>query len=195
MVSFGVRLSLKTKGKDRLELCLSSGSRLILTFFFALSCFIFLASSLSTGTATSNIIPFLLFIVTGLGALYEETWIYDKNRNLFENRFGLLLLHRKWSLPLDDLAGVEIEAFTKGHLEDLQKRPDPADGSMDSDRPLHSLLRPSPGPIAYRIIRLTIVDKQGKVHVLDSTKAYRIEEFRRTGRRIAEFCGVPFGED
>ena len=40
MFSFGVTLSLREKGKDRLELCLSQSSRIILTFFFVLSCLV-----------------------------------------------------------------------------------------------------------------------------------------------------------
>jgi hypothetical protein len=44
----------------------------------------------------------------------------------------------------------------------------------------------------YRIIRLRVVDKDEKVYVLDSTRAHRFEEFRLTGRKIADFCGIPF---
>jgi hypothetical protein len=40
-----------------------------------------------------------------------------------------------------------------------------------------------------------VVDRQEKIYVLDSAKAHRIERFRQTGRRIADFCGIPFREN
>ena len=123
MFPFGVTLSLKAKEKDRLELSLSPGSRLILTFFFVLSCVVLLSSVLSGNSLTSNAIPFILFIVTGLSALYDEKWIFDKRGNRLENRFGLITLCRKWSAPLDELVRVELDVFTKGCYPTESKPP------------------------------------------------------------------------
>jgi hypothetical protein len=60
---------------------------------------------------------------------------------------------------------------------------------------LHSLLKAPQRRHMYRIIRLRVVDKQEKAYVLDSTRTHRIEEFRLTGRRIADFCSIPFEEN
>ena len=193
MFPFGVTLSLKAKEKDRLELSLSPGVRLVLAFFFVLSCFVLLSSLLSGNSMTSNAIPFILFIVTGLSALYDERWIFDKIGNRLENRFGLITLCRKRSTPLDELVRVELDVFTKGHWGETEGKDERAKPA-GSQPPFHES---SPAgllgnPQRHRIIRLTVVDAQGKVHVLDSARAHRIEDFRRTGRRIAEFCGIPF---
>ena len=115
MFSFGISLSLRTKDRDRLEFCIPLRSRLLLAFFFVLSCFVFLSSILSEDKPSSYTIPLVLVCVTGLSALYEERWIFDKNRNMFESRFGLLILSRKKSIPLTELARVELDSFIKGH--------------------------------------------------------------------------------
>jgi hypothetical protein len=178
MFPFGVTLSLKAKEKDRLELSLSPGFRLILTFFFVFSCVVLVSSILSSDSMTSNAIPFILFVVTGLSALYDEKWIFDRGGNRIENRFGLIILCRKRRMPLDELVRLEIDVFTKGYFFPA---PFPA-----------GLLR---NPQRNGIVRLSIVDKQEKVYVLDSARAHRIEDFRRTGLKIAEFCEIPFHEN
>jgi hypothetical protein len=198
MFSFGISLSLKTRGRDRLEFCIPLRSRLLFAFFFVLSCFVFLSSTLSEDKPGSYTIPLVLVCVTGLSALYEERWIFDKNRNIFESRFGLLIFSRKKRSALSELARVELDSFTKGHigetrgtLEDEQtpNSPQPSDKAH-----VHSLLKAPQRRYIYRIIRLRVVDKQEKAYVLDSTRAHRIEAFRLNGLRIADFCSIPFRE-
>ena len=199
MFPFGVILSVKTEGKDRLELSLSLRFRLILVFFFVLSSLVLLSSLSSGGRITSSIVPFILVFITGLSALYHERWIFDKRRDVFENHFGLLILYRKRSIPLNELTRVELEAFTKGHTgEPLEEKesPRPADSRSHPDAAsLGSLFRAPQRRHAYGILRLMVVDRQEKVYVLDSAKAHRIDGFRQTGRRIADFCGIPFQEN
>ena len=187
MFPFGISLSLRTKIKDRLELCIPLRSRLLFAFFFVLSCFVFLSSILSEDKPGGHAIPLVLVGITGLGTLYDERWIFDKNRNRVESRFGLLILSRKKYFPLVELARVELDSFIKG-------RGDVSTGSHE-DTPPSSLFKTPQRRHMDRIIRLRVVDKQGGAHVLDSTKAHRIEEFRLIGRRIADFCGIPFREN
>ena len=193
MFPFGVILSVKVEGKDRLELSLSLRFRLILVFFFVLSFFVLLSSLSAGGRITSSIVPFILVFITGLSALYQERWIFDRRRNVFENYFGLLILYRKRSIPLKELVRVELESFTKGHVGNS-----PGEKERPADSPstaLGSLFRALQRRHVYGILRLMVVDRQEKIYVLDSAKAYRIEGFRQTGRRIAEFCGIPFQEN
>ena len=198
MFSFGISLSLKTKGKDRLELCIPLRSRVVFAFFFVLSCLVFLSSILSEDNRGSYTIPLILVCVTGLSALYEERWIFDKNRDILENCFGLLILSRKKSVPLTELARVELDSFVRGRADDTAgtlEDPQPSDSPQRAEKAyLHGLFKASQRRYIYRIIRLRVVDKEGKVYVLDSMRAHRIEEFRLTGCKIADFCGIPFEE-
>ena len=198
MFSFGISLSLRTKGKNRLELCIPFRSRLVFAFFFVLSCLVFLSSILSEDKPSSYTIPLVLVCVTGLSALYEERWIFDKGRNIFENRFGLLILSRKKTVPLTELARVELDSFTKGHMGEtrgiLEDEQTPNLPQTSKNAHLHSLLRAPQRRHIYRIIRLRVVDKQEKGYLLDSARAHRIEEFRLNGRKIADFCSIPFRE-
>lgn len=199
MFSFGISLSLKTKGRDRLELCISLRSRLVFAFFFVLSCFVFLSSVASTGGPSGTTIPLVLVCVTGLGALYEERWIFDKEKNIFESRFGLLILSHKKRFPLTELARVELDSFVKGRTNDPGDAPEdepPYDSRQKFEKAsLRGILSAPQRRHIYRIIRLRVVDKQEKGYVLDSTRVHRIAEFRLTGRRIADFCSIPFGEN
>jgi hypothetical protein len=193
MFPFGVILSVKTEGKDRLELSLCLRFRLILVFFFVLSSLVLLSSLSSGGRIASSIVPFILVFITGLSALYHERWIFDKRRNVFENHFGLLILYRTRSIPLKELTRVELEAFTKGHVGNSpEEKERPADSPSTA---LGSLFRTPQRRHVYGILRLMVVDRQEKIYVLDSAKTYRIDGFRQTGRRIAEFCGIPFQEN
>ena len=194
MFSFGISLSLKTMGKDRLELCIPLRSRFLFAFFFVLSCFVFLSSILSEDTPRSYTIPLALVCITALSALYEERWIFDKKRDILENRFGLLILSRKKSVPLTELARVELDSFIRGHADDTAGT-QPSDSRQKFEKAsLRDILKPPQRRHIYRIIRLRVVDKQENAYVLDSTRTHRFEEFRLSGGKIADFCGIPFRE-
>jgi len=198
MFPFGISLSLKNKGRDRLEFCIPLRSRLVFAFFFVLSCLVFLSSILSEDNPGSYTIPLILVCVTGLSALYEERWIFDKNRDILENCFGLLILSRKKSVPLTELARVELDSFMKGHMvetrDTLEDEQTPNSPQRSEKSHLHGLLKAPQRRYIYRIIRLRVVDKQEKAYVLDSNRAHRIEEFRLIGRKIADFCNIHFEE-
>ena len=198
MFSFGVTLSLLERGKDRLELCLSRRSRIILTFFFVLSCLVLFSGDPSSGKVSVNLLPLILVIVTGLSALYEERWVFDRKQNVFENHFGLIFLSRKRRVALDELARVEIDSFIRGRLEDREDLPEDAGSFKSASRPEKSSFAGSlgltPKRHAVRVVKLVVIDKQGKTYVVDTAKGHRIEAFRRMGKRIADFCGVPFQE-
>jgi hypothetical protein len=198
MFSFGVTLSLREKGKDRLELSLSQPSRIILVFFFVLSCLILFSTDPSSGRVSVNLLPLILVIITGLSALYEERWVFDRKQNVFENDFGLIFLSRKRRTALDELARVEIDSFIRGRLEDREDLPEDTGSFKPASRPEKSsftgFLGLTPKRYAVRVVKLTLVDKQERTYVLDTAKGHRAEEFRRMGKRIADFCEIPFQE-
>ena len=145
-----------------------------------------------------NLLPLILVVATGLSALYEERWVFDRKQNVFENHFGLIFLSRKRRTALDQLARVEIDSFIRGRLEDREDLPEDTGSFKSASRPEKSsfagFLGLTPKRHAVRVVKLTVVDKQGKTYVLDTAKGHRVEEFRRTGKRIADFCGIPFQE-
>ena len=199
MFSFGISLSLKTKGRDRLELCIPLRSRVVFAFFFVLSSLVFLSSILSDDKPGGYTIPLVLVCITGLSALYEERWIFDKDKNIFESRFGLLIISRNKRFPLTGLARVELDSFVKGRAGDpgglLEDEP-PSDSRQKFENvSLRGILKAPQRRYIYRLIRLRIMDTQEKAYVLDSTRAHRIEEIRVTARKIADFCGIPFREN
>ena len=198
MFSFGITLSLREKGKDRLELSLSHLSRIILTFFFVLSCLVLFSSDPSSGKVSVNLLPLILLIITGLSAFYEERWVFDRKENVFENHLGLIFLSRKRRTALDQLVRVEINSFIKGRLEEREDPPEDAGFFKSASRPdrssFTSFLGLTPKRYTVRVVKLTIVDKQEKTYVLDTAKGHRVEDFRRMGKRIADFCNIPFQE-
>ncbi len=198
MFPLGVRLSLKERSENRLELSLSLPSRLMLVFFFLVSCFVlllgFLFSDKKPVVLGEHTIPLILVCLTGLSVLYNEKWVFDKNRNIFENHFGLWILSRKQSIPLDSLVQVELDSFIKGHMVDTHEAREKARSSGSGSSHDAVFLHRFFGAPQKQILRLTVVDKQEKIYPLDSAKAHRVEEFRRRGRRIADFCGILFRE-
>jgi hypothetical protein len=198
MFSFGITLSIREKGKDRLELSLSPSSRIILTFFFVLSCLVLFSRDPSSGKVSVNLLPLLLVIVTGLSVLYEERWVFDRKQNIFENHFGLIFLSRKRRTALDQLARVEINSFIRGRLDDQGDLPEDTGSFKPASRSDRSsftrFLGLAPKRHAVRIVKLTVVDKEEKTYILDTARGHRIEEFRRMGKRISDFCNIPFRE-
>jgi hypothetical protein len=67
-------------------------------------------------------------------------------------------------------------------------------GSRSEKSSFTRFLGLTPKRHAVRIVKLTVLDKQEKTYVLDTARGHRVDEFRRTGRRIAEFCNIPFQE-
>jgi hypothetical protein len=198
----GVTLSLKERGKNQLVLSLSPGSRIIFVFFFLLSCFVLVSGVCFGNEATlfssANTLPFLLVCLTGAGAFYQERWIFDRKDNRVESQYGLTFLYRKRTFPLDDLVRVELVSFTRGFAggnREAQEEPKRTDApSRSGETPFQGLRGPFQRSGAHRMLRLIIIDRQDQAHVLDSDKGHAIEEFHRTGRRIADFCSLPFQE-
>ncbi len=48
---------------------------------------------------------------------------------------------------------------------------------------------------AGRMARLEVLVSDGKIVLLDTSRKTRSESLGKTGRRIAEFCGLPFEEE
>jgi hypothetical protein len=174
-VILGVRLRLR-EGR-RLTLGVAPSSRIVFALLFCLSLYVLLFGVLFEGEDSvlraENAAAWLLAIANAAAALYEERWIFDRDRGVMEGRFGILFLYRRRVLPLREIGGIRLEQFRRGSAGE--------DGNAGSGK------RP------WRmIVRLAALDAHGSPIVLDSAGGLRVDELRRTGKRIGQYCGVPF---
>ncbi len=184
MFPFGVFLTLKRRPGRRLVLSPSLSYRIGFAVIFAAALFVFLFGVLFEGDASpfapANTAPLLFVLASGLALLYNDSWIFDRTRGVVENQFGLLLICRRRRFPLLELRGVSVESFRKGHAGGAMGAPgrDPGEAHRRG--------------VFGRIDRLVARDAQGVVHVLDTARGTHAAALERTGKRIAELCGVPF---
>jgi hypothetical protein len=196
MFPIGSLLTLKERG-GRLVLSPSAAFRILFAVLAALSLFTLLSGVLFDGDPTvftgRNAVPILLVLVTVAALLYDERWIFDARAATLESRFGLLFLSKRRAVPLSGITEIRLIGFTKGKPGAAAL---PRDGPLASGAGRHATgfgawleRRVMPG-----MARLTAVDTEGELIVIDTAKAGRIERLGRTGRRIAQYCGLPFTE-
>lgn len=177
-----ILLTLKRRAGGRLVLSPSLAYRAGFGLIFVVALFVALFGSLFEGEptpfTTANITPLLFVLASGIALLYCDAWIFDRDGGVVENQFGLVLLFARKRFPLASLRGVRIESFRKGRAGAAPSLTAAAEGTR---RGLHS-----------RVNRLIAMDAGGGVHVLDTARAVHAAAMQRTGRRIAEYCGVSF---
>ena len=62
----------------------------------------------------ANLLPLLLLLLSLASALYRDTWLVDKNRDLLERQIGLLFLYRRNRMSISDLRRVEVTEYVRG---------------------------------------------------------------------------------
>jgi len=185
MFLFGAFLTLKRRRPARLVLSPSLSYRVTFALLLAAAALILLSGVLFNGEATVflgiNTVPLLFVLATGLALLYNDCWVFDLEKGVVESRFGLLFLFRRRTLPIADLASIQISSFTKGRVID-EPGAETAPARVEARRRF----------FMPRMLTLTAVDVHGNARVLDTSRAGRLSRLERTGRRIADFCGIPF---
>jgi hypothetical protein len=181
---FGVLLTLKTRAGGRLVLSPSILYRAGFAVLLLLTLFLSLFGIMFEGEATpllpQNAAPLLFFLASLVAVFYNDSWIFDRDRGTLENRFGLLPLYRSMRFDLGTLRRVGIESFRKGRLGAGARE---GGSEMEHRRGLFT-----------HIDRLVAWDAEDNAHVLDTARGTHRAALERTGRRIAEFCGVPYTE-
>lgn len=56
----------------------------------------------------------LLLVITALGALLEERWVFNLKSETASFRFGLLFAAHKRTIPFNEITAVEFDDFEKG---------------------------------------------------------------------------------
>jgi hypothetical protein len=154
------------------------GFGLISVLAFFVSFFGFLIDGEPTPFVMTNAVPLVLLLASACAVLYNDSWVFDRKRGLVENRFGLLPLYRRRRFDLAAIRRVGVESFRKG-------RPGPAAAERGPE------LESRRGSFSH-IDRLVAWDAEGDAHVLDTARGVHRAALERTGRRVAEFCAVPY---
>ena len=175
-------LTLKRRAGGRLVFSPSLAYRAGFALIFAVALFVAFFGSLFEGEPTpfapSNIAPLLFVLASGIALLYCDAWIFDRDGGVVENQFGLVLLFARKRFPLASLRSLQIESFRKGRAGVAPRLTAAAEGAR---RGLHA-----------RVNRLVATVDGREAHILDTARAVHAAAMERTGRRIAEYCGVSF---
>lgn len=76
-------------------------------------------------TASASASAWIFPILAALGALYEERWTFDLTAGELRSRLGLVAIARKRRYAFASIAGVGVERFVKGALDQAaQVEPD-----------------------------------------------------------------------
>ena len=119
--------------------------------------------------------PLVIVLISFAATLYNETWIIDRNREVFEYRFGLLFLFKRREIPFSEVSSLKVKRFTKG---------------LPSDRGLAK-----PTTLRRDFIRISLITKDDRMINMETHKETRNEDLYKSAHDIAEFCGKPIEED
>lgn len=113
-----------------------------------------------------------IVIIVILAALYQERWTFDVRNDACSGRLGLVFAARGPSFKASDIAGLRVDLFAKGRLD---QKVLPAEDKM-------------PGGSQARLI----VDlKNGESFMLDSVLFKRRAELEAAAKTLSGALGVP----
>ena len=126
------------------------------------------------GAATApRAVALVLFAVSALAALYDDRWLFDRDKKKVTRRLGLLFAARETALEMSSLQRVIVG----GHIV-LGGRGD--DGRTDRRR----------AAIAS-FASLSLEELSGRRRTLEQYRGMRAAELRAVAEEIAAFCGLP----
>jgi len=166
MFLFGIHLTLKQYGKDKLALLIPLRFRLFMTFItlsILFSLFNFTPGGITELFTAANTLPLLLVFFSLLSSQYLESWTWERSTGLLQYKYGLLFLYKNQTFKLNDLEKVEV-----------------------------SLIKRSSIPKKSRaVIALSLHDRKGNSYRLENSPFSRLKEINNMGQRIALFCEIP----
>ena len=166
------RLILREVKPRRLVYAVSPGFRLLFLGIALLILLALLSGSSPSLLEPSNTFALILFLVCILASLYRERWIFDTELDLLEQQTGFLPLYQRKTHRLSGIDRVVLDSHWVG-------------GRAPRDR----------GRLFNRgFVVLALSDREGNVQRLEIGRHLQAGGMRRTGEKIAAFCGVPFVE-
>lgn len=132
-----------------------------------------IAIALGFAAASAAAAPAWIFpILAALGALYEERWSFDLRAGELRSRIGLVFIARKRRYAFASIAGLGVERFVKGALDQAaQVEPDKMPRGSEA--------------------RLLVELKDGSRLVVDALPYRDRERLTKAARRIAALTGLP----
>ncbi len=130
--------------------------------------------SMGAITAEGIGLGWLFVALPALGALYEERWIFNSQDRTVQGRMGLVFLAKGPSFSFDEIAGMDIDLFAKGQVD---QRTLPAPDKMPR------------GSQARLILRL----KDGQSFMIDSVPFAARDRLRKDAQEMAGLLGVELG--
>lgn len=174
-MTLGFRLTLKKLPEGRLSLSVPVFYRGLLA---AIGVLILLAVILTAPEgdrrlfAPGNTAPLIVCLLSLLGALYHERWLFDRPQDQVTHQYGLLFAHANRRQRLSEMSRIELEQFAKGQ-------------AAGSEPPRGLLFR------AGRVLTLSLHGKDGTVHRLETYPASQRPRVLPAARLLAEYCGLP----
>lgn len=84
---------------------------------------VILAAELTaSGDAGPSLAGAAILVVTALGAVFEERWVFNLQTETAHFRFGLVFLAHRRSIPFASIQGVDIEDFERGFRKQVWSR-------------------------------------------------------------------------
>lgn len=155
---------------------------------FAAVIFVVLATALISDGTPPSFIGWLLLLLSALGALYEERWVFGGAGAV--HKVGLIFLARKLDLPSSELAGLRIVPYVRGTI------PGSEDEAVENDKALSGAAEAGmPGRKLFSwkkpYLLLILEGRDGSEYALDRVPARRREALLSIAREIAPLLGIP----
>ncbi len=170
MQTMNIMYKLVTRGKTQMQLSLPLFLRAI---YLAAGILLILVLMRSMGTAHPIIYMFSIAMVFVIFS--EDRWIFDVSAGTLYRRTGVIFLAKKWTAPLENIAGIEIATDAKPT--------DPKDPYAQFS-----------GVIGKNCcaLRFSLVDGRALTVSVASKKHY--DALKSQALALAEFMNKPFAE-
>ncbi len=176
-----IPLSEKRKTKGTIEYRIHPAFRL----FFLLIAAVLLSASVLYGIVS---LPGLIIgIVSLLGALYTEHWVFDSTENTVTYYSGIFPFLKKKEWEKSDITGFAVTAFMKGAID--QTRTYDLLEKMDT-----KIAKPTLLPFAPELrIRITLIMKltNGSTLIIDDSGIRSRQRLTSLAHRISSLTGIP----
>lgn len=163
-----IQLSIKKSKNKQMVISFPLYYRLI---FLLIALLILMSMILNQSTP---LFPTIIFILSCLGALYNESWIFDNSHKTVEKRFGLLIFYRSEKIRFDMIHSVTLNNWKTFEKQDLSQK--------------YTLINPG----SYAALSL---ETEHKTHHIEIIKIKNKERLVKKAQKISDYCGIEFDKN